>query len=182
LLSLLVALQRMKQAPDGRPLYLASVATLSLTLLSHSYDFGAVLRQDGFGGAASTLFVATPASTARYEDLQKVARQVPPKASVVATSFMLPYVSNRPDVFDASRPFGEPDYIFISSLELVGTARSLLSAAFEMKPYALVASRGEFYLFRRGSETPKTGAALAALGLASGKTGPHPGESFGLHR
>ena len=166
ILAVLFTLRRLRQQPGQRPAYLATVITLSLTLLSHSYNFGALLRADGFGGAsASAQFLPTPVALQRYADLKSVTTHIPPTASVVATMFMVSQISTRADAFDASRPYGTPDYVFFSSLELVGQPRESLSDTLSSHGYALVSNVGEFYLFRRGPETPDTTTTLRRLGL-----------------
>jgi hypothetical protein len=76
------------------------------------------------------------------------------------------------DVFDARRPYGEPDYIFFSTLELVGPAREALMTSFGSHRYTLTANAGEFYLFRRSPETSETSARLRVLGLLREPSAP----------
>jgi len=167
-LAVLFTLHRLRNAPGQRPLFLASVVAMSLGLLSHSYDFGLLLRGDALTNPSkSTQFGFTRADEKRYADLQAVIRHIPASASVAATTYMVSHVSSRADVFDARRPYGKPDYIFFSTRELAGPARSALSATLSSHSYALVAHIEEFYLFRRAAETPETSAALRALGLLS---------------
>jgi uncharacterized membrane protein len=185
LCAVLFALHRLREDPSQRPWYLASVVSLTFTLFSHSFDFGALLRPDTFGGSGlAGQFQLTPATQKRYADAQSVVRRIPPTASVAATTFMLSHVSSRVDVFDVRRPYGEPDYIFFSSLELVGAARDALMTSFASRHYALTANAAEFYLFRRSPETSETSERLRQLGLQrepsapanppSPAPGPHP--------
>jgi uncharacterized membrane protein len=166
LLSLLFTLRQLQQAPGRRALFSASVAVVSVALLSHSYDFGLLLRRDAMQDSGrSAQFKPTSADHKRYADLQSVVRRIPASASVVATTYMLSHVSNRTEVFDARRPYTDPDYVFFSTRELFGDARSAISATLSTHRYALVAHVEEFYLFRRAAETPHTGEALRTLGL-----------------
>jgi uncharacterized membrane protein len=162
LLSLLLTLKRLKEDPTRRALYFASIATLTLTFLSHSYNFGVLLHGETFQAAIEQ----SPTTRLRYANLQTVTQHIAHAASVAATPYMLPYVSSRADLFDARRPFGEPAFILFSSLELEGTARALIQAAFLQHRYALASHVAEFYLFQRGAETPETVSALHNLGLA----------------
>ncbi|MEP7053554.1 MAG: DUF2079 domain-containing protein, partial [Pseudomonadota bacterium] len=167
ILAVLFLLHRLRNAPAQRPLYLASVATLTVTLLSHSYDYGAFLSTDAFGGNSSDLqFQITAEGNQRYADLQRIVSRIPPDASVAATTFMLSHVSNRPDAFNVQRPFGEPQYVFLSARELPGSSSALLTAAFATHRYGLLASAGEFYLFKRGTETEATRETVRRLGLS----------------
>jgi len=167
-LALLFTLHRLRTAPAQRPLFLASVVAMSIALLSHSYDFGLLLRGDALTSPSrGQHFEYARADEKRYLDLQAVVRHIPPSASVVATTYMLSHVSSRTEVFDARRPYGKPDYVFFSTRELSGATRTALAATLSSRHYALVKHVEEFYLFRRAAETPETGAALRALGLVS---------------
>jgi hypothetical protein len=86
--------------------------------------------------------------------------------------FMVSQISTRANAFDARRPYGVPDYVFFSSLELVGQPREALTSTLSKHDYYLVTNVREFYLFRRGTETPETIAALRRLGLLSEPTLP----------
>ncbi|MEO7032946.1 MAG: DUF2079 domain-containing protein [Polyangiaceae bacterium] len=175
LLSVLYLLHRLRQNPAQRGVYLASLITLTLTLLSHSYDYGALLRADGFGGTSVTsLFQGTPATDKRYADAQSVLSRLPANASVVATTYVLSHVSNRAEVFSALRPYGEPEYVFFSSLELVGAAHDALSITLSTHHFLLLANAGEFYLFKRGPETSATTQTLRILGLLRDQSPPTP--------
>jgi len=168
LLSLLYAMSRMREVPQQRSLFLGSVIAIGVASLSHSYDFGLLLRSDALDESSRGIgFKLGPAEYKRYTDLQSVVRQIPPSASVVATSFMLSHVSSRTEAFDARRPFSKPDYVFFSNRELAGANRSALTAALSTNDYALAAHVEEFYLFRRAPATPETSEALRALGLLS---------------
>ena len=163
---MLYGLHRLRRTPGKRQLYLASLITMTFTLLSHSYNFGALLREDSFAGdGRKDQFAFTPVSEKRIADLHKVTNLIPLNASVVATTYMLAQISNRANVFDARRPYDAPEYIFFSSLELMGTARDALSVTLSHHGYALVATAGEFYLFRRGVESSETVPTLRMLGL-----------------
>jgi hypothetical protein len=166
LLALLVALNKQRQDPSRRSSYRAWLVALTITQLSHSFDFGAILRSDGFGGqAAPASFQLTAAAQARYDQLMKLVRRIPESASVATTDSLLSHVSERPDVYLASRPFGQPDYILLSSRE-IADAKPMLETAFAAHRYKLAAANsGEFYLFSRGIEEPATDAALKSLGL-----------------
>lgn len=173
LLALLVSMQRMRALPQMRPWYAATIVTVTITALSHSYDFGLLLRRngsDGTGPLASPR--SAPGSDQRYRDLRAVVDQLPPSASVVATPYMLPYVSSRPDAFDVRRPYEETDFLFFSSRELVGNASEQLRKTFDGGRYTLLANSGEFYLFRRGAESERTTELLRTLGLRSGANKP----------
>ena len=165
-LSVLFTLRRLKEGSSQKPWYWASLVALSLVLLSHSYNFGALLRSGSYAGSgAASAFQTTPASEKRYADLQAVAARIPATARVVATPYLFSHVSNHVDAFDARGPYAVPDYVFLSSREINGESRDSLSRTFTQARYQLVTRIGEFYLFQRGVETSETAAALKTLGL-----------------
>jgi len=165
ILSLLFGLGPLRDSRGQRSLFLGAVVAISLASLSHSYNFGLLLRSD----ARNAQSKSTPSDEKRYADLQRVVRQIPASASVVATNYMLSHVSNRTEVFEAGRPYGKPDYVFFSTRELGGGARTALAATLATHSYALVTHVEEFYLFRRAAETPDTLEAVRVLGLSNGE-------------
>ncbi|MEI9951952.1 MAG: DUF2079 domain-containing protein [Pseudomonadota bacterium] len=166
-LALLIALEKRRALGLGRGPVVAAVLALSVTVLSHSYNYGALLRGDGFGGIAPETVRATPWAQSRYEGLLKALRPIPAQASIAATSYLVSFVSNRPDACDLLRACGRPDYLLLSSRE-VSSVRSQLMELFGSHQYRLVVSSfDEFYLFQRAPETPETRTALSRLALAS---------------
>jgi len=165
-LALLVALERRAQSSSRAPL-IAAVLALSVTVLSHSYNYGALLREDAFGGIAPEAVRPTRSAQARYDALLKALQPIPLGASVAATTYLVSFVSNRPDACDLFRDCGRPDYLLLSSRE-TGAVRQQLSALFATHQYRLLVSTfNEFYLFQRASETTETRAAIRSLGFAS---------------
>ncbi len=161
-LALLFALK--KRRPQ-RAVYQAVLLALTITLLSHSYDFGAFLRADGFGGVSPGALRMTPWGQSRYDNLSRVLARIPASASVGATTYLLSHVSNRPEAYDLAHPYGTPDYILVSSRE-VSSIHAQLSRTFASHGYRLVLSNfDEFYLFSRAPETPETRVALSKLGV-----------------
>lgn len=164
-LALVVALS--KRRALGRGPLVATVLALTLTVLSHSYNYGGLLRADGFGGAAPETVRRTPWGDSRFAALRKVTQAIPPLASVATTPYLVSFVSNRPDACELSLGCGHPDYLLLSTREL-SSARQQLKELFQTRQYRLTTSSfDEFYLFQRAPETPATRAALNRLGLAS---------------
>ncbi|HKO49903.1 MAG TPA: DUF2079 domain-containing protein [Polyangiaceae bacterium] len=164
-LALLVVLEKRRRL--GRGPIVAAVLALSVTVLSHSYNYGAFLREDSFGGIAADAVRATPWGQSRYDGLLKVVRPIPPQASVAATTYLVSFVSNRPDACDLLRPCGRPDYLLLSSREVLAVG-SQLRSLFGTHQYRLHStSFDEFYLFQRAAETPETVTAIGRLGLAT---------------
>ncbi|HEY0467641.1 MAG TPA: hypothetical protein VGC79_25750, partial [Polyangiaceae bacterium] len=170
-LALIVVLEKRRALGRG-PLVAAALA-LSVTVLSHSYNYGALLREDGFGGIPPETVRRTAWAQSRYEALLKVLRPLPPLASVAASSYLVSFVAGRPEACDLLRPCGRPEYVLLSSRE-VSAARQQLKDLFSKREYRLLASGfDEFYLFQHApaapatSETPETRAAIERLGLLS---------------
>ncbi|MEO8902272.1 MAG: DUF2079 domain-containing protein, partial [Polyangiaceae bacterium] len=162
LIALLFALKKRRLQ---RAAYQAVIVALTITLLSHSYNFGAFLRADGFGGLSPSVFRMTPSGQTRYDGLRQVLARIPASASVGATTYLVSHVSNRPEAYDLSHQYGTPDYLLLSSRE-VSPIRSELGHTFATHGYKLVlSSLDEFYLFSRAPETPETRLALKKIGV-----------------
>ena len=156
-----------KRRALGRGAVLAAVLALSVTVLSHSYNYGALLRHDGFGGVAPDVVRPTAWGQSRYAALLKALGPIPPQVSVAATTYLVSFVSNRADACDLTRDCGRPEYLLLSSRETPAVA-SQLKALFRTHQYRLLStSFDEFYLFQRAGETPETLAAISRLGLAT---------------
>ena len=170
-LALTVVLE--KRRALGRGPLLAAALALSVTVLSHSYNYGALLRKDGFGGIPAETVRRTPWAEARYAALLKVLRPLPALSSVAATPYLVSFVSNRPDACDLARTCAGPEYLLLSSRE-VPNVRQQVKDLFATKAYHLLStSFDEFYLFQRapGSsappQTPETLAAINRLGISN---------------
>jgi len=164
-LGLLVVLE--KRSGLGRAPLVASALALSVTVLSHSYNYGALLREDGFGGVLPETVRRTAWGHSRYEALLKALRPIPAGASVAATPYLMSFVSNRPDACDLTLACGRPEYLVLSSREVQGS-RPQLKELFAKPDYRLLShSFDEFYVFQRASETQETRDAINRLGLAN---------------
>jgi uncharacterized membrane protein len=165
-LAAVLGLWLMKSEPRGDARTVAAVAAVLLATLSHSKAYGAILQQERFtGGFSSIQFDWTPAMQKRYAELRSVTSLIPTSASVAATEFMVPHVSTRKEAYVTRQDFGEVDYIFVSTLELHGAARNLVSQRVKQTPYGLLKNAGEFYLLKRDHYSPETQSALRRLGL-----------------
>jgi uncharacterized membrane protein len=166
LLALLFSLHKQRNEAQSRNRNLAWVMALTITQLSHSFDFGALLRADGFGGQETPdTYRMSRSGQARYDQLMNLVHRIPATASVAATDYLLSHVSNRPDAYELSRPYRKPDYILLSSREVGGIKRSL-DKTFATHEYQLIGTTyDEFYLFSRGTETAGTKNALKRLGI-----------------
>lgn len=148
----------------------AALAVLCVTMLSHSYAFGAVLQRESFkGGFLKVSFDMGPEQKARYDQLMSLVRRIPRDASVAATEYVNPHISARKDAYAFRYDFGPVDYILVTSKEMHGDNRRLLGDALKKRDYGLLARAGEFYLLKKNHESPETKDALRQLGIHSGR-------------
>jgi len=134
----------------------------------HSLSFGAILNPTDFvGGFQRIPFHVTDTERARYRDLQEVIAMIPPEASVAATDAENPHISNRITAYPFRMGSGDAEYLLIRNLGNQGS-RNNAQETIDEHPYGLIARVGEFYLFKRGYESPETADALRKLRLKPG--------------
>ncbi len=145
----------------------AALGALCVALLSHSFNFGAVLQHESFtGGFGRVTFEMSDEAKARYQDMLSVARKIPREASVASTEYLNPHVSARKDSYVFRYDVGPVDYVFVSEADLASDVRSTLGTKFSKEHYGLFAQgKKDFYLFKRGYESKETAAALRHLGI-----------------
>lgn len=167
-LGTVLSLSLLGRGEGGRVRQRAAVGTLGVALLSHSYNFGAILQRESFvGGFGQINFQHTPEQSERYAQLRELIRQIPPDASVAATENLNPHISARREAYTFRYELPVVDYILVSSQEVSGDTRRLLRDLTRKATYQLAGrSRHEFYLFKRGATTPETEAALRKLGVS----------------
>jgi uncharacterized membrane protein len=147
----------------------AALTALLFGLVLHSLSFGAILRPTKFvGGFQKVPFHVTEAERSRYRDLQEVIAMIPPEASVAATDSENPHISNRVTAYPFRTGSGEAEYLLIRTLRRQNSRKNAQQTINE-HPYGLLAQVGEFYLFKRGHESPDTAGALKKLRLKPGQ-------------
>ncbi|HKO49905.1 MAG TPA: DUF2079 domain-containing protein [Polyangiaceae bacterium] len=162
-----MSLFAIREGKDGQVRMIAALGALSVVLLSHSYNFGAILQRESFvGGFGRVSFEMSDATRERYLDMRSVADKIPREASVVSTETLNPHISARKDAYVFRYDSGPVDFIFLSENELGGDLKNTLREKFRKSPYGLFAKgKREFYLFKRGYESPATAEALRHLGI-----------------
>lgn len=162
-----LTLHLMGRGEQGQLRVAAAIGAVCVTMLSHSYDFGALLQHESFvGGFGRVEFAMSDTARKRYEDLRRVVSHIPPDASVAATEYMSPHVSTRLQSYVFRYDVGPVDYIFISDNEMTGDLRRILSEKFRKYGYGLAAKgEREFFLFKRGLVSSETAAACQHLGI-----------------
>jgi len=156
-----------RERKDGQVRMIAVTSALAVVLLSHSYNFGAILQRESFtGGFGKVSFELSDSQRERYRDLRSVVAKIPAEASVVATETLNPQISNRKEAYVFRYDYGPVDFILLSDGEVHGDLRNSLREKFRKTPYGLFAKgKREFYLFKRGHESPDTAEALRHLGI-----------------
>ncbi|HYQ00907.1 MAG TPA: DUF2079 domain-containing protein [Polyangiaceae bacterium] len=156
-----------REGRDGHVRLIAVTGALVVVLLSHSYNFGAILQRESFtGGFGRVSFELSDTQRERYRDMRSVADKIPVEASVVATETLNPHISARKEAYVFRYDCGPVDYVFVSDNEMNGDMRNNLREKFKKTPYGLFAKgKREFYLFKRGYESPGTAEALRHLGI-----------------
>jgi uncharacterized membrane protein len=166
-LTVVLSLWLLKFEADGKPKFYAALITMVIAVLSHSYNFGCVLQRESFtGGFSRVQFSMSESEQKRYHALREAVQKIPQEASVAAGEYMNPHISARKDAYVFRYDVGPVDYIFFSKLELNGDMRRAINDKFQKDTYGLVAYTGdEFYVFKRGLDSPDTAAAVTRLGL-----------------
>ncbi|MEP7051076.1 MAG: DUF2079 domain-containing protein [Pseudomonadota bacterium] len=165
--SAVVSLWLIRQGAQGSVRVAAALGALCVVMLSHSYDFGAILQRESFtGGFGHINFEMSEPARKRYADMLSVVAKIPPNASVAATEYMSPHVSTRLTSYVFRYDVGPVDYIFLSDNEITGDVRRALTEKFKNETYGLRAKgKDEFFLFQRGYESPETADAYRHLGI-----------------
>lgn len=145
----------------------AMLATLALCVLSHSYNFGAVLERSNFiGGFSRIQFKVTPQELERHKNLKELVAMIPQSAQVAATDQELPHVSTRRVTYHIHGSIGAAEYMLIGKMHINGKSRGPISKLLPEKHWGLVAKRGEdLFLFKKGHVSPETRDAKKALGF-----------------
>jgi uncharacterized membrane protein len=166
-LCVVLGLWLFKFEADGKAKFRAALVTLTIAVLSQSYDFGGILQRESFtGGFSRVQFSMSDAEAKRYQALQEIIAKIPKDASVAAGEYMNPHISARTDAYVFRYDVGPVDYIFFSKYELNGDLRKTLNDKFQKETYGFVAHTGdEFWLFKRGLESPQTAKMMLQLGL-----------------
>jgi uncharacterized membrane protein len=164
-----LAMSAMGRSRSGVVHRRAALIALLVGVVLHSLSFGAILRPTKFvGGFQKVPFHVTEPERARYRDLQEVLAMIPPEASVAATDSENPHSSNRVTAYPFRTGSGDAEYLLIRTFRRQNARRNAQKTIDEY-PYGLLAQVGEFYLFKRGHESPETVNALNKLRLKRGQ-------------
>jgi uncharacterized membrane protein len=154
-------------AADGVLKSRAALCAIGVGVISHSYNFGAILQHQKFvGGFHDVNFTLSEKQDARYRALRELVATIPEDASVAATEELTPHVSNRLKVYAFRYDFGLVDYILVHKSGMDRDTKRSIRATLKQTDYRLVRQiPGDIYLFERGKRTPETDRALKRLGV-----------------
>ncbi len=151
---------------QGKRRSAAALIAMCAALLSHSAVFGVVLVPTSFvGGIKPIAFSLTDAERQRYGDLRSLIAKIPPDASVTATDFEAPHVSNRKDVYAIGQDDSAGEYLLVDPERYrLAATRQHVHKLLRERPYGLVAKvENRIFLFRQGHQSPDTDAAVRYL-------------------
>lgn len=150
----------------------AAVA-LTLALLTHSAQFGAFIRPNSFvSGSIGEVIKSRGEAAERLRGLRKLAQQIPPEASVIATTRDTPHLSARSRIYSFGHSQVRADYVVIHPHSFgMGTTNRDIWEVIGGGDYGLVAEAGQTTLWKKGYDSETTPAAINALrrGLRIGK-------------
>ncbi|HEY8946164.1 MAG TPA: DUF2079 domain-containing protein, partial [Polyangiaceae bacterium] len=165
-LATVLGLWTMRFEPAGTFKRSAALGVLSITLLSHSYAFGAILQRESVkGGFLNVAFTMSKEDEKRYTEMMSLVSRIPREASVAATEYLNPHISSRKYAYTFRSDFGPVDYIFVSRRELNRDNRSLMEGVVSKHRYGLVGRAGEFYLFKKNLSAEGTADAFRQLSV-----------------
>jgi hypothetical protein len=138
---------------------------LTVTLLTHSAQFGAFLRPNSFvSRPIGELIKSKNEATERLSGLRKLARQVPAEASVIATTRDTPHLSARSRIYSFGHSQVRADYVIIHPHSFgMGTTNRDILAVLGGGEYGLVATAGQTTLWKKGHNSDATSDAINVL-------------------
>lgn len=143
----------------------AVLATMICMALPVSYQYGAILQQtNAWGGPIKYTFGVDGEGKRRHEAMVRLLKHLPPRASVSASGFTTPFISNRPDAFNLTiSQDKDAEYVLFPSeaSDLIGDERATLTRLLRDGVFGIVAVEPPFALARRGHATAENTAFLA---------------------
>jgi uncharacterized membrane protein len=159
-----LSLHGMRSLPGGAVRQTAAALALAFTASGAGFQYGVLLGGDSIiGGFSEKKLVVSPSERKRYEQLEAITKQIPPDASVTATSSEGPHVSTRLELYNLGWALPETsDYILFQNT-LGGEPAKRVIGALESGKYGVVDRKGPFVLVGRGAKTDKNASLIAAL-------------------
>lgn len=138
---------------EGRARAAGALAAICLASVLVSYHEGGIFQHHTFrGGFRQVQFQWTPADAQQLADFRALSKQIPKKASVVATESEVPQLSARAEAYTMRVGVDDADYILARIDEVTGegSARTHLLDSLRTHAYSFVERRGAFALWKRG--------------------------------
>ncbi len=142
----------------------AWLIAMTAGVLITSYQFGVVFqRNTAWGGFSPFRVGVTQADRVRHDDLYSLIAKIPGDASVAASESIVAQVSSRKNAYSLRVAFNDADYI-LARLPAGGDDRNTLLRALHTGQYGVLATKGEFVLFKRGLPAATTQTYLRQMG------------------
>jgi len=149
---------------DGSAKARAAAATMALSSIVLSYNYGAFARREGSfkAGFNRIEFTFSDAERKRYGELMEIIKDIPPDAPIAATEKVGPHVSSRLLIFTMRNGPQTGDFILASSRELkLSKTRPTLKEALETGRYGVLRRVGDFALMKKGHSTEGNAQLIA---------------------
>jgi hypothetical protein len=132
----------------------AALTAACLSLVCHSTVFGLIIAPDSFiGGIQPVSYTMTEKEKKRLSDLRSLIAMIPPNASVTATDFDVPHLSNRAHIYAIGQRRDAGRYLLLGpeSFRLASTKKNI-HTIMEANPYGFVAQAGNMTLWKKGHQ------------------------------
>lgn len=128
----------------------AWLVAMTAGVIITSYQFGIVLQRNTAWGGFSPFHVGvTDADRVRHADLYSLLAKIPDDASAAASESIVAHISSRKNAYSLRVAYNDADYI-LARLPSGGDDRNTLLRALRTGRYGVLASKGDFVLFKRG--------------------------------
>jgi uncharacterized membrane protein len=142
----------------------AWVIAFAGAMLAGSFQFGAILnKRNTHGGFGPYRFGLTAEDHTRHAQVQELIALVPPRAKIVASEFLVPQVSGRPDAYTLRMSIYDAEYLLFESPP-GGEERQHVIEALHDGAFGVVEVKGPFVLAKRGHPTTRNAEVLAGFG------------------
>ncbi len=144
----------------------AWLAAIPIAMLLTSNRFGVIFQDETAKGAFDPVhFGHTEEDHQRNRDFEVLHAQIPPKARVVASEWLIAHVANRYDAYTLRQGVLDAEYLVFWKY-LRRDERPVVQKALRGQ-FGVMEIRGDFVLARRGYGTQKNGAALRMVRAVS---------------
>jgi uncharacterized membrane protein len=155
----------------------AALFALVCAMIPASYQLGAIFQRHTVkGGFAPYNFETTPHDLADRAAFARIARLIPPRASVSASDNLVPQISNRPVAYTLRFSIFDAEYVlfFSDPLRIDGSERAKVTEALMAGSFGVVDVQPPFALARRGHPTAMNDRVLRPWGAGMPVAPPPP--------